>query len=250
MGMVVGLILCLVSLFRGKAHDSFLQISLKDDWRIKKRSVMDVLKVSSSAMLEQIAMRIGFFSYAKIVAELGTLAFATHQICMNIMHLSTAFGDGLSVAGASLCGQSLGQKRPDLGMLYGKVGQRYALLCAALMMVFFIVGGPWVVSWFTDDPQVVRLGAQLLVIVALTAPGQTTQMLYAGLLRGSGDTRFIAVCSFISVTLVRPIFSWVLCYPLGFGLIGAWAGMLLDQYCRTAITLWRFHGEQWTKIEV
>ncbi len=94
MGMVVGLILCLVSLFRGKAHDSFLQISLKDDWRIKKRSVMDVLKVSSSAMLEQIAMRIGFFSYAKIVAELGTDAFAAHQIAMKFLNLSFCFADG------------------------------------------------------------------------------------------------------------------------------------------------------------
>lgn len=68
--------------------------------------------ISGSAMVEQVFMRVGFFTYAKIVAGLGTVAFATHQICMNIINLSFAFGDGLGVAASSLVGQSLGGKTP------------------------------------------------------------------------------------------------------------------------------------------
>ena len=60
-----------------------------------------------------------YTSYAKIVAGLGTDAFATHQICMNIMSMSFTFGDGLQVACAALVGQNLGAKRPDLSIIYG-----------------------------------------------------------------------------------------------------------------------------------
>ena len=55
-------------------------------------------------------MRIGFLAYAAIIARLGTTEYATHLICMNILSLSFAFGDGLSIAASALVGQNLGAK--------------------------------------------------------------------------------------------------------------------------------------------
>ena len=69
-------------------------------------------------------------------------------------------------------------------------------------------------------------------------------------LRGAGDTRFTALVSLISVTCIRPGMSWLLCYPLGIGLIGAWLGTFCDQVLRFILTSIRFRKGQWIKIRV
>ena len=56
---------------------------------------------------------------------------------------------------------------------------------------------------------------------------QIEQVTLFGCLRGAGDTRFTALVSLISVTFIRPGMSWLLCYPLGLGLMGAWLGTLV-----------------------
>ena len=72
----------------------------------------------------------------------------------------------------------------------------------------------------------------------------------AGCLRGAGDTRFVALTSLISILFVRTAVSWILCYPLHLGLIGAWLGLLLDQFTRMIINSIRFASGKWTKIKV
>ena len=47
-----------------------------------------MFKVGGNAMFEQIALRFGFFVYARVVADLGTDAFAAHQICAQFLSLS------------------------------------------------------------------------------------------------------------------------------------------------------------------
>ena len=56
--------------------------------------------------------------------------------------------------------------------------------------------------------------------------------------------------SFISIMFVRPVLSYLLCYPLGLGLLGAWIGIIIDQYTRLGFTLYRFSTGKWTKIAV
>ena len=41
---------------------------------------------------------------------------------------------------------------------------------------------------------------------------------------------FTAVVSLVSVLAVRPLMGWLLCYPAGLGLFGAWLGLLSDQF--------------------
>ena len=79
---------------------------------------------------------------------------------------------------------------------------------------------------------------------------QIEQVVLFGCLRGAGDTKFTALVSLISVTFIRPGMSWLLCYPLGIGLIGAWLGTFCDQVLRFILTFLRFRKGEWTKIRL
>lgn len=231
------------------AH-GFLDISTRESWKLDKKTVLNIFNISSSALIEQIFMRVGFFMTTKLIADLGTVAFATHQICMNILHISFAFGDGLGIAASALIGQSLGAKRQDMAIIYGKTLQKISMSVGFVFVVVFIVGRNFFVSLFSTDPSIVAMGAQILIIVALTSPIQTSQVVVTGCLRGAGDTKFVAITSFISIGIVRPLSTWLFCYPLGLGVFGAWVAFGTDQTLRLIINWSRFLKGEWTKIKV
>jgi len=246
-GQVVGFVMAVYSLMHS---GTFLSLRNKGSWRIRWSALGSLARVGSGSFVEQICMRIGFFAYAKVVAGLGTAAFATHQICVNILGMSFHFGDGLSVAASSLIGQSLGEKRPDMAMIYGKVANRLGLCESTILSVGFIVLAWPLMRMFTDEVAIIEAGVPIMYLMGIITFGNIAQVVFAGALRGAGDTRYTAIMSLVSVTFVRPISAWLFCYPLGLGLVGAWCGFMTDQYLRLLFTYPRFKSGKWVKIKV
>ncbi len=247
LGACAAFIISLTTLFRKQNYLSFHQ---KASWSLGKRTTGPVIKVSSSAFVEQVFMRIGFLAYAAIIARLGTTEYATHLICMNILSLSFSFGDGLSIAASSLVGQNLGAKRPDLSIVYGKIGQRLAFLISTVIFFVFLFGRTFLVSLFSTEEAVVLLGANIMILAALGTHAQTSQVVMSGCLRGAGDTSFVAITSFLSVAVIRPLLTYLLCYPVGLGLYGAWIALLVDQIFRVITSFKRFSGGKWSTISL
>jgi putative MATE family efflux protein len=249
-GFVVGLALALYSIAPHRKRDGFLMVRLHDDWRLRKDTVRALAKIGGNSMLEQVALRIGFMMYAVIVARLGTLEFAAHQACLKFLNLTFTFGDGIGVAGTALVGQMLGQHRPDLSLMYGKISQRIAM-CVSLTLFGFLIGfrRP-LVGLFSDDPAVLALAANVMFVCAMIQPFQTTSVVISGCLRGAGDTRYVAVIMYICVMGIRPILSYTAVYLLHAGLIGAWLSTLIDMAVRMTLVYRRFASGKWFGIKV
>lgn len=230
--------------------ESLLFQSFKDSFKYSKEIVSSFIKLGKPALTEQIFIRIGFLLYARAVADLGTTAFATHQLVMNVMVISFAIGDGLSTANSALIGQSLGAKRPDVAMGYGKITQRIGLTAAILFSTLLALNRESVLSLFTNDQTIIDLGAPLIVILSVIILFQIVQVIVVGALRGAGDVKFVATLSLVSVSMVRPALTYVFAYGLGFGLTGAWMSVLVDQIMRFVISQVRFNSATWTKIKV
>jgi len=259
-GMGVGFVLSMISLFGARAGDTFLHLSLRERWRFDREAVSGIAKIGGSAMIEQIAMRIGFFSYAKIVAGLGTDAFAAHQICSQFLTLSFTFGDGIGIAGTSLVGQMLGRKRPDLAQMYGKIAQRLALVTAIVIASCVVLFREPLVGMFihSDDGQNVRdLACRVMIIVAAFQPFQTSAVVISGALRGAGDTKYVARVMLLTVTCMRPLIGLLAVYVIGtrmglneLALLGCWGASLVDMITRMTLCMRRFNSGKWHDIRV
>jgi Na+-driven multidrug efflux pump len=169
---------------------------------------------------------------------------------MNIMTISFAVGDGVSIACSSLVGQSLGAKRPDLAIIYGKTSQRIGFLIAVVLGLLIAIFRVEIISLFNTDPQIISSGSIIMLILSVIMLFQIAQVITIGSLRGAGDVKFVAYISLLSVTIIRPLLTYIFAYPLGWGLTGAWASVLLDQSLRYLIGKWRFAQAKWTRIEV
>lgn len=246
-GMAVGFVLSIAALMH---RDGYLKLSLSGSWMPKMEYLRPVIKVGGNAVLEQIALRIGFFLFARIVAGLGTDNFATHQICMQFLNITFTLGDGIGAAATSLVGQNMGRGRPDISMIYGKAAQRAALTVSLILVSVIIAFRVPLVRLFSDEPYIIDLGSKVMIIVALFQPFQTTSVVISGCLRGSGDTRFIAVVMMICITVIRPSVCLFNIYVLDLGLLGAWGASMIDMIIRMITVYFRFAGFKWAKIKV
>ncbi len=235
--------------------DKFLSHKKLKLFRWDKAQLATLGRITAGAGAEQIFMRVGFFIYSVIVANLGTAEIATHTICLNIQTLALAFGDGLSVAASALIGQNLGKNRPDIAGLYSKAGQRIGIcISLVLVLVFSLLGGPIMLLFLKEGDAnydyVYNTGRNILFIIAAAAPALISQVICNGSLRGAGDTKYVAVTSAVSIALFRPATAYLLCYTLGLGLYGAWISLLIDQYMRLAFSAYRFRTGKWAKIKI
>jgi len=218
--------------------------------RFDKNTLTSISKVWSGSFIEQIFIRIGFFLYAAMVAALGTTEFAAHQICMQIINISFALGDGFSVASTSLVGQNLGAERSDLAIMYAKVGQRMAMVLGFILSILFILLRVPLLHLFSNEADVIALGSKIMIILAFVCQIQPSQVVISGCLRGAGDSGYVALTSFISIGILRPALSYFLCYTLGLGLFGAWLGLYADQFTRLVLNIIRFRSCKWTCIRL
>lgn len=248
-GTVVACGMSIRSLFK---KDGFVSIFYMIKKRIRPRlcALTGIFHIGSNIFLEQLLLRVGFMSTAVMTAKLGTDVFAAHQVGMNVMSLSFSFGDGMQVAAVALIGRSLGEERPDMARLYGFICQRIGNVISLILAVLYLLGGEAFFGLYFKEAHIVAMGVQIMRIIVVVVMLQISQVIYMGCLRGAGDVRFTTMVSTFSVTFVRTISSYLLCYTLGLGMIGIWLGVVCDQMSRFILTRWRFRSGVWTKVKI
>ena len=143
---VIGTVVaCGMSIFSLFSKDSFVNIGfiLQNRLRATFGTLKQIFHLASSVFIEQILLRIGFMSVSVMAANLGTRAFAAHQVGMNVMGLSFSFGDGMQVAAVTLIGQSLGQKNAELAKRYGTICQRMGNVISIVLSALYLLLGRW-----------------------------------------------------------------------------------------------------------
>lgn len=245
-GQFVAFIIAFVVILRG---NGFLKLEFKLGFKPDKLVLGNIINIGLPAMFEQLIMRAGMIIFAKTVASLGTTAYATHQVCMNIQALSFMTGQAFAVSATTLMGQSLGKRRTDMAQAYcsrtRSVGFAFSLFLASVFVFF----GGTIVGLYNSDPEIIRIGGHIMLFVAFLQPFQSSQFIIAGGLRGAGDTRATAMFTLITVLLIRPSVA-ILLVNLGWGLYGAWAAMACDQIVRSALVLGRYNSGKWKMIKL
>lgn len=226
-GTVVG---CVMSILSITKQDGFLNLGyiLKNKIKPTIAAFISLVRVGYSVFFEQVFMRIGFMMTAIMAAKQGTDAMAAHQVGMNIMSLSFAFGDGLQSAAVALIGAGI----------------------AVCLVAIYLFGGRWLYSLFFEEQHIIEIGVSIIHVIIFVVIFQICQVIYMGCLRGAGDTLYTAVASMISVTFIRTIVSYLGGYTLGLGIVGIWFGVLADQMSRFIFATIRFKQGKWVKIKI
>lgn len=247
-GTVVACIMSIRSLFKSE----FLSITELVLCKMKDvaTSIINIIKISYSVFLEQILMRAGFMSVAIMAAKQGSDGLAAHQVAMNVMSLAFSFGDGMQSATVALIGQSLGKNEPELAKKYRKISLRIGSFTSVIFAIVYLFFGGAIYGMFFDEQHIIDIGINIMHLMIFIVLFQIIQVINMGCLRGAGDVLFTTFTSTLSVTVIRPVASYIMCYIAGLGVMGIWIGVLMDQICRFTLTTIRFRNDKWTKIRI
>lgn len=227
-----------------------LRFHWRDSWKPDFEVIKRIFRVGLPASAEQVIMRMGMMLFSRTVSGLGTVAYAAHQVSINIEGLSFTPGMGFAMASTTLVGQSLGADRPDLGKKFGLEARKIAMLFMGSIGVFLFVFPRQLLSLYTADPEVIRLGVLCLRIIAVVQPMMASNFVMMGSLRGSGDTRFVMLATLAGIWGVRLTVATLLVKVFGLGLSGAWIAMSCDQLTRGTLAYLRFRHGGWQTARV
>lgn len=181
---------CLLILRVMLSRNSVIRLVAIRSFRLRLDLLQRVVRIGIPSALEQFALRGGQLIFIRIVAGLGTLVVAAHQIGMNILSLSFMPGQAFSIAATTLVGQALGAGSPSVAERSALETRKLGMVVSGAMAVVMFFGGEWIARLYTSDPDVVRQTATVLKIIGLVQPAQSTQFILAGGFRGAGDTRW------------------------------------------------------------
>lgn len=242
----LGCILLFVHIIGKKA---IVSLVLKD-FRVDIPLIRRVIKIGIPATLEQLVMRVAQILFARLVAGLGTLAYAAHQIAINAESISYMPGFGIAVAATTLVGQNLGANAPSRAEESAYAAWKIGVLIMGLMGIIFFVFPHYLIRLYTTDPEIVRLGVINLRIIAIAQIPMGTQFIFAGALRGAGDTRPVFISTAFSSWAGRLGLAYLLVNIYNLGLAGAWASMVVDWCLRGCFVYWWFRKGTWKTIKV
>jgi putative MATE family efflux protein len=188
--------------------------------------------------------------FARILAELGTVAYAANQVAMNGWSLSFMPGFGFALAATTLVGQRLGAQDPEGAQKNGYTAYRLSATLMGSIGLLFLLFPTQIVGFFTNDPEVIAIGAMPLGLVGLIQPILAAAQVFPGALRGAGDTRYPMVVTGSAIWFIRIPLAFLFAIVWGWGLAGAWGALALDMCIRALLNFLRFRGGRWKTVQV
>ena len=224
----------------GSLWSLFLTVRTLREWgifrqgsyRLTRAYLREFLGVFGGIFSEQGFERIGMVLYTRMVAELGTAAYAVHSIAMNFCDFYYNFCNGMGKASTVLAGHNRDAEKHEEWRLCLWTGMRWSLIFSSIAFLLTCAFRAEIFGVYSNDPDLLPLGSLIIAYVAAVSFPEAYQMVCAGILRASGKTTQVAAYSFISITILRPIITYILIYELHMGLEGAWLSLALDQTTR------------------
>ena len=197
------------------------------EFRIRMKLLHKLIKFGTPAGFETF-LNVGAFnifiqlmhSYSSDVAAAVTIAFNYDLVAFIPMI-------GLSFATTTITGQQVGANNYEGARLGVKLSMKVGLAYSTVMMVFFIIAAGPLVRVFTSGlpGSVTSIESTAIILLRLTSLytiGDVMQLVFAGALRGAGDTKFVMIVSvvihwifagisffLIKVLVVSPILMWI-----------------------------------------
>lgn len=205
-----------------------------------------VLKPVLPVAVNELLWSLGITMYYVVYARIGTDAVAAMNIMSTIDNLALVIFIGIGNACAILVGNRIGAGEEQKAFEYAGRSLSLGVIGALLMGVGILVGSPYLLALYKVSPQVIDYTQKVLTIVAALLWVRVSNLiLFIGIFRSGGDTRFGLLLDAGSI--------WAVGVPLA--LLGAFAFhlpvqwvyliVMADEVFKWIVGMWRYLSRRW-----
>ena len=221
-------------------------------WLPDRAGLAAVFRVGAWLMVRAACLRIALLATVFVVTSQGEKNLAAYQLTMAFFNLLAFALDALAIAAQALLGKEMGAQ--DLSTRQGQSAVvqlknrlvRWSLafgLVTALVCPAVGFGLAWV---FTPDPEVQRLFALSLLVLAVGQPLAAYVFILDGVLIGAQDVRYLGLAGLFTLVAYLPVLAGLYVWfgagadapaPLAGGTSWGWGG-LVDGPTLAYLLLW------------
>ncbi|NIY93999.1 MATE family efflux transporter [Vibrio diazotrophicus] len=208
-----------------------------------------ILKIGGMNAGEVLSYNMAQIAIVYFVVQMGTASLAAFTYAQNIARFSFAFALAIGQATQIQTGYYIGKgwiesilKRVQVYFLVS-----FIVSTSAASAVYLLRDS--ILPLFTHQPEILYLTGSLVMGSIILEAGRVFNLVFISALKGAGDVRFPVQIGILCMWGVGVCFSYLLGIHWGFGVIGAWMAIALDEWVRGIIMLVRWRSSSWVKFK-
>jgi MATE family, multidrug efflux pump len=234
-----------------------LEFKLFETMALDRDLLLRLLKYGVPGALQFSLDIFAFTFFILIVGRMGTVPLAASNIVISISSLAFMPALGFSFGMSSLTGQALGKGRPEEARAAAWSGIHILMMYTLPLGAFFVFAPEAIISVFMNKgemggnyEEILEMGTIILRLVAMYILLDVFYMIFASVLKGAGDTRFLlfAIAGATLSCMLIPLFVGINYF--GMGIYAAWGCIVLFITTLSLLISWRYRGGKWEKMLV
>jgi putative MATE family efflux protein len=245
-GRSIGVIYQLYHLLKGS---SVVKITA-ENFVLRIETIKEMIKVSAAGISQFLIESASWIFLVRVISTFGSEALAGYTIAFRVIVFTLLPSWGMANAAATLVGQNLGAKQPDRAATsVWRTAKYNAFFLVSVSAIFFVFADP-ILSFFTDIPEVRRIGIDALEIICLGYIFFSYGMVISQAFNGAGDTKTPMWISLVVFWLIQIPLAYWLSVELNLKSNGVFYSIAIAHSLYAIVSIALFRKGKWKLIEV
>jgi putative MATE family efflux protein len=205
-----------------------IRISAKE-LRIVPSVMMRLVRISLGGIGQFIISTSSWIGLVRIMAVFGDAALAGYTIAVRVIMFTLLPSWGVSNAAATLVGQNLGAGKPERAARSVWLCSLANIVFLGLVAVVFILYAEFFIRLFTDERNVIAVGADCLRILSYGYLVYALGMVIVQAFNGAGDTTTPTIINFFCFWLTELPLAYLLAIHWDLGTRGVFYAILVAE---------------------
>ncbi|WP_404449230.1 MATE family efflux transporter [Sutcliffiella horikoshii] len=237
----LGLIVITILLFK-RVEET---LPFKKMFQLPIEHLKNLLKIGIPSAGEHLSYNTSQIVITYFIVMIGTEALTTKVYAQSLMMFIFLFSVAISQGTQIMIGHQIGAGKIEEAYKRCIKSLRLAILISILTAIPIAFFSDTLLGFFTDNPDIIALGGTLILFTVILEPGRSFNLVVINALRAAGDVRFPVYIGILSMWGISVTVSYILGIHFGFGLVGVWIAMILDEWLRGIIMLYRWKSRIW-----
>ena len=228
-------------------HQSLLTARLKVEYIRPFRwdTLKQLLFISVPSGGETLSYQMSQTVIMKMINLMGLVVITTKVYVYIIATFCYMYTIALANAAQIVVGFLMGAKREE------EVSRRVWMATAAGVSIgvglstFFYFACEPVMRLVTDNQEIIKLAKDVLFIEIFLEIGRGANIVLVQCLQAAGDIRIPVFVGVFGMWIFAVTLSYYFGVVLGWGLVGVWVAMAIDEIIRALIFVWRWQSNKW-----
>ncbi len=242
-GRSIGILFQLYILWRGRGRIVVRREHLRLDFKV----MANIMRIAANGALQFLIATASWVVMVRLVQSFGSAVTAGYTVAVRIIIFSIMPSWGLGGAAATLVGQNLGAKQPERAAQSVWRAGFFNMIFLGTVSLLYLIFAPHLVAIFSNDPAVIKYGANCLRIISLCYIVYAYGLVIIQAFNGAGDTFTPTMVNLVCFWVVQIPLAFFLGKRLGFGPNGIYSAILTAEILLSLFSIYLFPIGRWKR---